>query len=59
MNEKPCICMDGNHEQKIDPMHHCQVDKIRICTRCGSSNVVIDGDIITCKNCDAILCFKH
>lgn len=51
--------MDSNHEQKIEPVKHCQVDEIRICTRCGSTNVIIDGDIINCNDCDAILCFKH
>ena len=27
--------MDSNYEQKIEPIKHCQVDEIRICTRCG------------------------
>jgi len=24
--------MGGNHKQKTDPIKHCQVDEIRICT---------------------------
>ena len=51
--------MDGNREQKTEPIKHCQVDEIRICTRCGSINVKIEGDIINCNDCNAILCFEH
>ena len=51
--------MDGNHKQKTDPMKHCQVDEIRICTRCGSTNVKIEIDTIYCNDCNAILCFEH
>jgi len=51
--------MDSNHKQKTEPIKHCQVDEIRICTRCGSINVQIEGDIINCNDCNAILCFEH
>ncbi|MBS3925703.1 MAG: hypothetical protein KGZ34_03300 [Nitrosarchaeum sp.] len=51
--------MDSNHEQKMDSIKHCQVEYIRICTRCGSTNVKIVGDVINCNDCNAILCFEH
>ena len=51
--------MDSNHEQKMDSIKHCQVEDIRICTRCGSTNVKIAGDMINCNDCNAILCFEH
>ena len=51
--------MDGNREQKTEPIKHCQVDEIRICTRCGSTNIKIEKDTIYCNDCNAILCFEH
>lgn len=51
--------MDSPSDQKIDPMKHCQVDDIRICTKCGSANIKIEGDTIYCNDCNAILCFEH
>lgn len=51
--------MDGTQEQIEEVINHCQVDDIKICTRCGSINVKIQGEIITCNECDAILCYKH
>jgi len=51
--------MDSQHIEQPDPMKHCQVGEIRICTRCGSTNVKIEGDNIACNVCNAILCFKH
>ncbi len=51
--------MQSSQEQKIDPMKSCQENDIRICTRCGSTNVQINGDTIYCNDCHAILCFEH
>ncbi|MEX0640375.1 MAG: hypothetical protein WD183_05080 [Nitrosopumilaceae archaeon] len=51
--------MDSPPEQKIDPIKHCQIDEIKICTKCGSNNIKIDGDNIYCNDCHAILCFEH
>ncbi len=46
-------------QEKIDPMKHCQIDNIRICTQCGSSNIILDRDTIFCNDCNKILCFEH
>jgi len=51
--------MDSQHRQIPDLMKHCQVDEIRICTRCGSTNITIENDTIYCNDCGAILCFEH
>lgn len=51
--------MEGPQQEKVDPIKHCQVDDIRICTKCGSTNIKIDGDNIYCKDCKTILCFEH
>ena len=44
---------------KLESIKHCQEDGIMICTRCGSTNIKIDGDTISCNDCNAILCFEH
>jgi len=51
--------MKSQHKQKTDPMKHCRVDGIRVCTKCGSINIKIEGDTIICNDCNAILCFEH
>lgn len=51
--------VESQHVEKPDSMKHCQVDEIRICTRCGSTNIKIEKDTIYCNDCDAILCFEH
>ena len=51
--------MDGNNAKREDAGKHCQVEDIRICTVCGSSDIKIDGDLINCNKCGAVLCFEH
>lgn len=51
--------MDSPKEQTNEAINHCQVDGIKICTRCGSTNIKIQGEIITCNECNAILCYQH
>jgi hypothetical protein len=57
--KKVSYLMKNQHKQRDDPMKHCQVDRIKICTRCGSINIKIEGDTIACNDCNAILCFEH
>jgi hypothetical protein len=51
--------VDSQRIESPDPMKHCQVDDIKICTRCGSTNVKIERDTIYCNDCNVILCFEH
>ena len=51
--------MDNPLAQKDESSKHCQVDGIQICTKCGSANIKIIGETITCNDCDAIWCYTH
>ena len=50
--------VENQHVEKPDSMKHCQVDNIKICTRCGSTNIKIEKDTIYCNDCNTILCFE-
>jgi len=52
-------CVENSSIDKPEAMNHCQVAGIKICTRCGSINIRIDGDMIMCNDCNAILCYEH
>ena len=51
--------MDSFEEQDDESSKHCLVKDIKICTRCGSTNLKIEGEAITCNDCNAILCYEH
>ena len=51
--------VEGPGNFREDGINHCQVKDIKICTRCGSKNIKIQGDSITCNDCNAILCYEH
>ncbi|MGQ0376873.1 MAG: hypothetical protein ACT4OW_05150 [Nitrososphaerota archaeon] len=51
--------MKSPPHNKLESIKHCQADGIMICTRCGSTNIKIDGDAFSCNDCNAILCFEH
>ena len=51
--------MDGPSDSHDDTMKHCQGINIKICTICGSKNIKIQDESITCHDCNAILCYEH
>lgn len=51
--------MDSTQKQINKAINHCQVNGIKICTRCGSINIKIQDESITCNDCNAILCYQH
>ena len=53
------VIMDGPKDENTSASKHCLVEDIKICTRCGSSNIVIEGKSVTCNDCNAILCYEH
>lgn len=51
--------MDSPQKQINETINHCKVNGIKICTRCGTINIKIQDEIITCDDCNAILYYQH
>ena len=51
--------MDSPKESSIESSKHCLEKDVKICIRCGSTNIKIEGEGIICNECNAVLCYAH